>query len=79
MNAGFVDTYDDPRVRCRKSFPLLHNLPTVCAAGGPKIDAVYVKGLNTQWTCVDEVIKKDVFISDHLPVHAVVSWALKGE
>ena len=44
-------------------------------SSGAPIDAIYTKGLVTQWTCVDEVIKKDLFISDHLPVHAVVSWA----
>jgi endonuclease/exonuclease/phosphatase family metal-dependent hydrolase len=79
VKAGFVDTYDDPRVRCRKTFPSYTTFQPAGAAGGPKIDAVYVKGLKAQWTCVDEVIKNEVFISDHLPVHAVVSWASKGE
>lgn len=79
VEAGFEDTYDDPRVRCRKSFPSYTTFRPEGAAGGPKIDAIYVKGLKTQWTCVDEVIKNESFISDHLPVHAVVSWASKGE
>lgn len=74
-DAGFVDTYDEVRARCRKAFPSYTTFTPEGSAGGPKIDAIYVKGLKTEWTCVDEIIKKDVFISDHLPVHAVVSWA----
>lgn len=74
-NAGFVDTYDEVRARCRKTFPSYTTFTPEGSSGGPKIDAIYVKGLQTEWTCVDEIIKKDVFISDHLPVHAVVSWA----
>jgi len=73
-NAGFTDTYNTLRARCRRSFPSYTTFNPEGSAGGPKIDAIYVKGLNTEWTCVDEIIKKDVFISDHLPVHAVVSW-----
>jgi endonuclease/exonuclease/phosphatase family metal-dependent hydrolase len=73
--AGFVDTYDEVRARCRKTFPSYTTFTPEGSSGGPKIDAIYVKGLKTEWTCVDEIIKKDVFISDHLPVHAVVSWA----
>ena len=78
-NAGFVDTYDEVRARCRKTFPSYTTFTPEGSSGGPKIDAIYVKGLETEWTCVDEIIKKDVFISDHLPVHAVVSWASVGE
>ena len=75
VDAGFVDTYDEVRARCRKTFPSYTTFTPEGSSGGPKIDAIYVKGLKTEWTCVDEIIKKDVFISDHLPVHAVVSWA----
>lgn len=74
-DAGFTDTYDNVRARCRKAFPSYTTFQPEGSSGGPKIDAIYVKGLQTEWTCVDEVIKKEVFISDHLPVHAVVSWA----
>ena len=74
-DAGFVDTYDEVRARCRKTFPSYTTFTPEGSSGGPKIDAIYVKDLKTEWTCVDEIIKKDVFISDHLPVHAVVSWA----
>ena len=77
--AGFADTYDEVRMRCRKSFPSYTTFRPEGSSGGPKIDAIYVKGLKTQWTCVDEVIVKDFFISDHLPVHAVVSWASASE
>ena len=72
-----LNTYDDPRVRCESvpRTPLFAQKD----CGWAKIDAIYVKGLETQWTCVDEVIKNESFISDHLPVHAVVSWASKGE
>ena len=74
-SSGFVDTYDTKTARCRKDFPSYTTFNPEGSAGGPKIDAIYTKGLKTQWTCVDEVIKKDMFISDHLPIHAVVSWA----
>jgi len=77
--SGFVDTYDAVRARCRKSFPSYTTWSPEGSSGGPKIDAIYVKGLDTKWTCVDEIIKKEVFISDHLPVHAVVSWSQKRE
>ena len=26
------------------------------------------------WTCVDEMIVNGFFLSDHMPVHAVVNW-----
>lgn len=74
-SAGFDDVYDTRRARCRKEFPTYTTFSPEGSSGGPRIDAIYTKGLVTQWTCVDEVIKKDLFISDHLPVHAVVSWA----
>lgn len=79
VDAGFVDTYDEVRARCRKTFPSYTTFTPEGSSGGPKIDAIYVKGLKTEWTCVDEIIKKDVFISDHLPVHAVVSWVAVRE
>lgn len=77
--SGFVNTYDKPQARCRKTFPTYTTFNPEGSAGGPRIDAIYVKGLETQWTCVDEVIKKESFISDHLPLHAVVSWSLPRE
>ena len=72
--AGFVNTYDNPKVRCRREFPTYTTFKPEGSAGGPRIDAVYVKGLEATWTCVDEVIVKGFFISDHMPVHAVVKW-----
>ena len=73
-DAGFVNTYDNPKVRCRREFPTYTTFKPEGSAGGPRIDAVYVKGLEATWTCVDEVIVKGFFISDHMPVHAVVKW-----
>jgi len=77
--AGFVNTYDNVRVRCRKSFPTYTTFNPEGSSGGPRIDAIYAKGLDTQWTCVDEIIVKEHFISDHLPLHAVVSWSRARE
>ena len=77
--AGFSDTYNNVRSRCRKSFPTYTTFQPEGSAGGPRIDAIYTKGLRTEWTCVDEVIKKELFISDHLPLHAVVSWSPSRE
>ncbi len=77
--AGFVDTYDRVQARCRKSFPTYTTFNPEGANGGPRIDAIYTKGLDTKWTCVDEIIKKEHFISDHLPLHAVVSWSSTRE
>lgn len=78
-SAGFQNTYDSIGARCRKSFPTYTTFQPTGASGGPRIDAIYVKGLDTKWTCVDEIIKKEHFISDHLPLHAVVSWASSRE
>lgn len=77
--AGFSDTYNNVRSRCRQSFPTYTTFQPEGSAGGPRIDAIYTKGLRTEWTCVDEVIKKELFISDHLPLHAVVSWSPSRE
>lgn len=79
VEAGFLDTYDVVKARCRKSYPTYTTFLPEGSAGGPRIDAVYVKGLNVHWTCVDEVILNEYFISDHLPVHAVVSWKVLDE
>jgi endonuclease/exonuclease/phosphatase family metal-dependent hydrolase len=77
--SGFANTYDRASVRCRPSFPTYTTFQPEGSSGGPRIDAIYVKGLKTQWTCVDEIIKDKLFISDHLPLHAVVSWSPERE
>lgn len=77
--SGFANTYDRAGARCRPSFPTYTTFQPEGSSGGPRIDAIYVKGLTTQWTCVDEIIRDEVFISDHLPLHAVVSWSPERE
>ena len=73
--AGFQNSYDTRSARCRPSFPTYTTFNPEGASGRPRIDAIYVKGLRTAWTCVDEVIQNGNFISDHLPLHAVVTWS----
>jgi len=77
--AGFTDTFSDVRNRCKRSFPTYTTFQPEGSHGGPRIDAIYVKGLATRWICVDEIIQGEYFISDHLPVHARVVWEGDGE
>jgi len=74
FEAGWTDTYASRASRCRKSFPSYTTFNPEGSANGPKIDGIHTKGLEVHWTCVDEVIVDDHFISDHLPVHAVLAW-----
>ena len=77
--AGFADTFSDVRNRCKRFFPTYTTFQPEGSHGGPRIDAIYVKGLATRWICVDEIIQGEYFISDHLPVHARVVWEGDGE
>lgn len=71
---GFLeDTYDISETRCRKNFG---TYTTFDPAGsrGPRVDYILTRGVEALWTCADEYIVKGFYISDHLPVHAVLRW-----
>jgi endonuclease/exonuclease/phosphatase family metal-dependent hydrolase len=67
------DTYDTAETRCRKQFGTYTTFDPA-GVGGPRIDYILTRGVDVLWTCADEYIVKVFYISDHLPVHAVLKW-----
>lgn len=71
-SAELRDTYTTAAYRCRKQFGtfttfLPENLPNAT-----RIDYILYRGdVDVQWCCADEVIKYGVYISDHMPYHAI--------
>jgi endonuclease/exonuclease/phosphatase family metal-dependent hydrolase len=73
LEGSLDDTYEIAETLCRKQFG---TFTTFDPAGtrGPRIDFVLTQGVDVLWTCADEFIVNGFYISDHLPVHAVLRW-----
>ena len=66
------DTYETANFRCRKSFGTYATFYPINVNGAARIDAIFYRGdAIVDWVCADEYIKYGVYISDHLPYHAV--------
>jgi endonuclease/exonuclease/phosphatase family metal-dependent hydrolase len=71
-SADLVDTYDAARYRCRKSFGTYTTFLPENLANATRIDYIFYRGNATvDWVCADEVLKYGVYISDHMPYHAI--------
>lgn len=71
-SADLIDTYDAARYRCRKSFGTYTTFLPENLANATRIDYIFYRGNATvDWVCADEVLKYGVYISDHMPYHAI--------
>ena len=71
-SADLVDTYEAARYRCRKSFGTYTTFLPENLANATRIDYIFYRGRATvDWVCADEVLKYGVYISDHMPYHAI--------
>jgi endonuclease/exonuclease/phosphatase family metal-dependent hydrolase len=71
-SADLVDTYNAARYRCRKSFGTYTTFLPENLANATRIDYIFYRGNATvDWVCADEVLKYGVYISDHMPYHAI--------
>jgi endonuclease/exonuclease/phosphatase family metal-dependent hydrolase len=71
-SADLVDTYDAARYRCRKSFGTYTTFLPENLANATRIDYIFYRGnAAVDWVCADEVLKYGVYISDHMPYHAI--------
>ncbi|MBO75664.1 MAG: endonuclease [Flavobacteriales bacterium] len=71
-SANLTDTYDAARYRCRQSFGTYTTFLPENLANATRIDYILYRGLATvDWVCADEVLKYGVYISDHMPYHAI--------
>ena len=71
-SSALEDTYETANFRCRKSFGTYATFYPINVNGAPRIDAIFYRGdAIVDWVCADEYIKYGVYISDHLPYHAV--------
>ena len=70
--ANLQDTYDAATFRCRRDFGTFPSFYPDRVGGAPRIDYIFYRGEGTvDWICADEYIKYGVYISDHLPIHAI--------
>lgn len=67
---GLEDAYFAAEYRCRQSYVTYTTFLPEHAAGGERIDHIFVRGAEVDWVCAEEIIKYGVFVSDHMPVHA---------
>jgi endonuclease/exonuclease/phosphatase family metal-dependent hydrolase len=70
--AELQDAYTSAEYRCRSSYGTFSTFLPAHLAAAPRIDHIFVRGAPVAWTCADEHIKWGVYISDHLPVHAIL-------
>ncbi len=70
--AELQDTYHTTKYRCRKSFGTFTTFLPENLANATRIDYIFYRGdVDVEWACADEVIKFGVYISDHMPYHAI--------
>ena len=70
--AGLQDTYHTTNYRCRKAFGTFTTFLPENLANATRIDYIFYRGdVEVDWVCADEVIKYGVYISDHMPYHAI--------
>ena len=71
-SANLQDTYDAAKYRCRKEFGTYTTFLPENLANATRIDYIFFRGaVKVDWACADEFIKYGVYISDHMPYHAV--------
>ena len=70
-SADLVDTYDAARYRCRKSFGTYTTFLPENLANATRIDYISTEVTLPLIGCADEVLKYGVYISDHMPYHAI--------
>lgn len=70
--AALTDTYDVAKYRCRKSLATYATFLPENLANATRIDYILFRGpASVEWVCADEIIKYGVYISDHMPYHAI--------
>lgn len=70
--AELKDTYDETKYRCRKEFGTYTTFLPQNLANSTRIDYILFRGdVQVDWACADEIIKYGVYISDHMPYHAI--------
>jgi len=74
--ASLEDAYAVAEYRCRPSYGTFSTFLPAHLAAAPRIDHIFVRGAPVKWTCADEHIKWGVYISDHLPVHAILELSV---
>lgn len=71
-SAELEDTYFQTKYRCRKDFGTFTSFLPENLANSKRIDYILFRGdVSVEWVCADEHIKYGVYISDHMPYHAV--------
>jgi endonuclease/exonuclease/phosphatase family metal-dependent hydrolase len=75
--ADLKDVYAVAKYRCRPAYGTFSTFLPAHLAAAPRIDHILVRGARVNWTCADEHIKWGVYISDHLPVHAILEISEK--
>ena len=71
--SGLKDVYSTAAIRCRQHYGTYTTFLPERAANAERIDHIFVRGAQVDWTCAEEIIKYGVFVSDHMPVHAELS------
>jgi endonuclease/exonuclease/phosphatase family metal-dependent hydrolase len=71
--SGLEDVYTAAAIRCRQHYGTYTTFLPERAANAERIDHIFVRGAQVDWTCAEEIIKYGVFVSDHMPVHAELS------
>ncbi len=70
--AELTDTYEAAKYRCRKEFGTYATFLPQNLANSTRIDYILFRGdVQVDWACADEIIKYGVYISDHMPYHAI--------
>ena len=71
-SANLKDTYEVARYRCRKAFGTFTTFLPKNLGSATRIDYILFRGSTiVDWVCADEVVKYGVYISDHMPYHAI--------
>lgn len=70
--ADLTDSYETARYRCRQAFGTYTTFLPENLANATRIDYILYRGpVSVDWVCADEVLKYGVYISDHMPYHAI--------
>lgn len=71
-SSDLEDTYKKANFRCRNDFGTYTTFFPSNFMAATRIDAIFYRGDATvDWVCADELMKYGVYISDHLPYHAI--------
>lgn len=70
--SNLKDTYQEAHFKCREDLGTYTTFFSSNFKGAPRIDAIFYRGdVKVDWVCADELMKYGVYISDHLPYHAI--------